>query len=75
MMDTSEYDNKIEELTTKIEAFRETMSPTFDKFLKEDSGKDGYPYPVDREIYDHSVQTIKDALDQAKLEKKINIRL
>lgn len=33
-------------------------------------GKDGYPYPVNREVYDHSIHTLKDALEQAKLEKK-----
>ncbi|MDY2744810.1 MAG: DUF763 domain-containing protein, partial [Methanosphaera sp.] len=33
-------------------------------------GKDGFPYPVDKEVYDHSIETIKDALDQAKLDKK-----
>ena len=32
-------------------------------------GKDGFPYPVDKEVYDHSIQTIKDALDQAKIKK------
>ena len=32
-------------------------------------GKDGYPYPVDREVYDHSIQTLKDALEGAKLER------
>lgn len=33
-------------------------------------GKDGYPYPVDREVYDHSIQTLKESLEQAKLGKK-----
>ncbi len=33
-------------------------------------GKDGYPYPVDREVYDHSIQTLKDALEGAKLARK-----
>ncbi|MBP1946935.1 DUF763 domain-containing protein [Methanobacterium petrolearium] len=33
-------------------------------------GKDGFPYPVDREVYDHSIRTLKDALEQARLEKK-----
>ena len=32
-------------------------------------GKDGFPYPVDREVYDNSIQTIKDAIDQARLKK------
>lgn len=33
-------------------------------------GKDGFPYPVDREVYDHSIQNLQDALEQAKLDKK-----
>jgi len=33
-------------------------------------GKDGYPYPVDREVYDHSIKTLREALEQARLEKK-----
>ncbi len=33
-------------------------------------GKDGYPYPVDREVYDNSIETLKNALDEAKLNKK-----
>ncbi|MBE6493053.1 MAG: DUF763 domain-containing protein [Methanosphaera stadtmanae] len=33
-------------------------------------GKDGFPYPVDKEVYDHSIETIEDALNQSKLDKK-----
>jgi hypothetical protein len=33
-------------------------------------GKDGFPYPVDREVYDHSIWTLKEALNQAKIEEK-----
>ncbi len=33
-------------------------------------GKDGYPYPVDRKVYDHSITTLKDALDEAKIQNK-----
>ncbi len=33
-------------------------------------GKDGFPYPVDREVYDHSIATLKDALEQARLDNK-----
>lgn len=33
-------------------------------------GKDGFPYPVDREVYDHSIHTLQDALQEARLEKK-----
>ena len=32
-------------------------------------GKDGFPYPVDKEVYDNSISTIKNALDQAKIKK------
>lgn len=30
-------------------------------------GKDGYPYPVNRQVYDHSINTLKDALYEAKV--------
>lgn len=33
-------------------------------------GKDGYPYPVDKNVYDHSIYTLKEALDEAKLDRK-----
>lgn len=33
-------------------------------------GKDGYPYPVNREVYDHSIQTLREVLDAAKLDRK-----
>ena len=33
-------------------------------------GKDGFPYPVDKETYDHSIETIKESLYQAKLDDK-----
>ena len=33
-------------------------------------GKDGFPYPVNRRTYDASIQTLKDAVDQAKLGRK-----
>lgn len=36
-------------------------------------GKDGFPYPVDRKTYDHSIETMKDALYQAKLDDKDKI--
>lgn len=32
-------------------------------------GKDGFPYPVDREVYDNSISTMKDAIEQAKIKK------
>ena len=37
-------------------------------------GKDGFPYPVDREVYDNSIQTMRDAIDQAKLKKDEKLR-
>ena len=33
-------------------------------------GKDGHPYPVDRETFDHSISTLKEAVENAKLDKK-----
>ena len=32
-------------------------------------GKDGFPYPVDQEVYDHSIDTMRDAIEQARLKK------
>ena len=40
------------------------------KFSFTHGGKDGFPYPVNREVYDHSILTLKEALYEAKLEKK-----
>ena len=37
-------------------------------------GKDGFPYPVDREVYDNSIQTIRDALDQARIKKEEKLK-
>ena len=39
------------------------------KYSFSHGGKDGFPYPVDRDVYDHSITTVKDALYQAKLDK------
>lgn len=33
-------------------------------------GKDGFPYPVDREVYDNSINVLRESLDSAKLERK-----
>ncbi len=33
-------------------------------------GKDGYPYPVDREVYDNSINTLKESLEQSNLNNK-----
>ncbi len=33
-------------------------------------GKDGFPYPVDREVYDNSIRVLRESLDGARLERK-----
>lgn len=33
-------------------------------------GKDGFPYPVDREVYDGSIQILRESLDNARLDRK-----
>lgn len=33
-------------------------------------GKDGFPYPVDREVYDNSIQVLQESLDSARLDRK-----
>ncbi len=33
-------------------------------------GKDGFPYPVNRETYDKSIKTLKEAVEEAQLERK-----
>jgi hypothetical protein len=33
-------------------------------------GKDGHPYPVDRETFDHSITTLREAVENAKLDKR-----
>jgi hypothetical protein len=40
------------------------------KFSFAHGGKDGYPYPVDRDTFDHSITTLKEAVENAKLEKR-----
>jgi len=30
-------------------------------------GKDGYPYPVNRAVYDHTVRVLEEALREARL--------
>ena len=40
------------------------------KYSFSHGGKDGHPYPVDRAVYDNSIQTLKDALEGAKLDDK-----
>jgi len=33
-------------------------------------GKDGFPYPVDKEVYDNSIHILHESVESAKLEKK-----
>ena len=33
-------------------------------------GKDGFPYPVDRDVYDNSISMVRDAVYQSRLDKK-----
>ena len=40
------------------------------KFSFTHGGKDGFPYPVHKKTYDASIQTLKEAVEHAKLEKK-----
>jgi len=40
------------------------------KYSYAHGGKDGYPYPVDRGAYDNSVEILKNAVEEARLEKK-----
>lgn len=37
-------------------------------------GKDGFPYPVDREVYDNSIKTIREAIEEAKIKKDEKIK-
>jgi len=40
------------------------------KFSFAHGGKDGYPYPVNRRLMDKSIGMLKDAVEEAKLERK-----
>jgi hypothetical protein len=40
------------------------------KFFFAHGGKDGTPFPVDRTTYDSTIQTLHEAIEKAKLEKK-----
>lgn len=44
------------------------------KYSYAHGGKDGYPYPVDRGAYDNSVEILKNAVEEARLEKKEKYR-
>jgi hypothetical protein len=43
------------------------------KFSYAHGGKDGFPYPVHRRTYDSSIQMLKNAVEEAKLERKEKI--
>jgi hypothetical protein len=43
------------------------------KYTFTHGGKDGFPYPVDRETYDNSIQILEDCINQAKLNKQEKI--
>ena len=45
-----------------------TVEPELYSFTHRD--KDGYPYPVDRKIYDETVEFMSSALKRAKIGKK-----
>lgn len=40
------------------------------KYSFSHGGKDGFPYPVDREAYDNSIRTLKEAIEAAKIDNK-----
>ena len=40
------------------------------KFSFAHGGKDGTPFPVDRVTYDNTIQTLHEAIEEAKLEQK-----
>lgn len=40
------------------------------KYTFTHGGKDGFPYPVDMDVYDNSISMVKDAVYQSKLDKK-----
>jgi len=40
------------------------------KFSFAHGGKDGFPYPVDKKVYDGTVVTLREALDKAKIGEK-----
>ena len=40
------------------------------KYSYAHGGKDGFPYPVHRQTYDSTIETLRDALQQSKLDKK-----
>lgn len=43
------------------------------RFAFAHGGKDGTPFPVDRETYDHSIAVLRDALERSKVERSEKI--
>ena len=46
------------------------ISPSFKdpaRFSFAHGGKDGHPYPVDREVYDQTIDVLRTAIDKAKV--------
>jgi len=37
-------------------------------------GKDGRPYPVDRETYDRTIKTLREWIDQAKVDRSERLK-
>ena len=37
-------------------------------------GKDGYPYPVDRDTYDQTIEVLRDAIESAEIGEKERYR-
>lgn len=44
------------------------------KFSFAHGGKDGFPYPVNKQTYDRTVMTLREALDKAKIGEKDRLR-
>jgi hypothetical protein len=44
------------------------------KYSYAHGGKDGYPYPVDRDTYDSTVDYLKVALEEARIDRKDRLR-
>jgi len=36
-------------------------------------GKDGHPFPVDRDVYDRTISVLRDALDRSKVDRSEKI--
>ena len=43
------------------------------KFSFAHGGKDGFPYPVDRKTYDATIQTLRSAIEESRLENRVKL--